>query len=183
MAEALAAHGARLAIAARTDTKAERASREIAELTGGECAPLTADVASEASVVQLGADVDRLFEGRLNIAVNCAGINVRNPIPPALAPTAASLAEHLGATSPDRVLDLILPGLRGLDAVAPGLGPDELARLARRDWLRGRPVAGPVAGVAEGIAPDGALLVRRRDGTLARLRAGTVELADGAVSP
>ena len=125
----------------------------------------------------------RWIGGTVGWVVIGVGINVRNPIPPALAPTAASLAEHLGATSPDRVLDLILPGLRGLDAVAPGLGPDELARLARRDWLRGRPVAGPVAGVAEGIAPDGALLVRRRDGTLARLRAGTVELADGAVSP
>jgi NAD(P)-dependent dehydrogenase (short-subunit alcohol dehydrogenase family) len=80
MADGLAAHGAKLAIAARTDEKARRAAGEIAERTGRACIPLTADLASEASVVQLGEQVDQLFEGRLNIAVNCAGINVRNPI-------------------------------------------------------------------------------------------------------
>jgi NAD(P)-dependent dehydrogenase (short-subunit alcohol dehydrogenase family) len=80
MADGLAAHGARLAIAARTGEKARRAAGELAERTGTTCFPLTADLASEESVLQLGEEVDRLFEGRLNVAVNCAGINIRNPI-------------------------------------------------------------------------------------------------------
>lgn len=111
------------------------------------------------------------------------GINVCNPIPADLAPSAVSLAERLPGATPDAVLDLVLPGLRGLDGVSPRLAEEELARLRRRDWLLGRPLRGGEAGVAEGIAADGALLVRRPDGSLALLRAGPVQLADPQPSP
>ncbi len=111
------------------------------------------------------------------------GINVRNPIEPGLADTATSLAELVGEATPDMVLNLILPGLRRLDAASALLHHEELAALARRDWLRGRPLASPIAGVAEGIAPDGAMRVRRPDGTRVELRAGTVQVARHDVSP
>jgi BirA family biotin operon repressor/biotin-[acetyl-CoA-carboxylase] ligase len=111
------------------------------------------------------------------------GLNLRNPVPEALAGGAASLGELLPDLTAEDVLDLVLPRLRGLDASAPRLGPSELDELARRDWLRGRCLAEPVAGVAEGIAPDGSLLVRTPDGRAAELRAGTVRVAEPGVSP
>jgi NAD(P)-dependent dehydrogenase (short-subunit alcohol dehydrogenase family) len=80
MAEALAEHGARVGVVARTEEKARSAARDIAACTGSDCTALAADFASEASVVGLGDQIDRLFDGRLNVAVNCAGINIRNPI-------------------------------------------------------------------------------------------------------
>lgn len=80
MAEGLASHGARICIVARQEEKARRAADAITELGGGACVACAADVESERSVLALGEAVDRAFEGRVNIAVNCAGINVRNPI-------------------------------------------------------------------------------------------------------
>jgi NAD(P)-dependent dehydrogenase (short-subunit alcohol dehydrogenase family) len=80
MAEGLAAHGARVCIVARAHAKARAAADEIGALTGSELDACDADLASEASVVALGEAVDRLFRGQLNIAINSAGINVRNPI-------------------------------------------------------------------------------------------------------
>jgi hypothetical protein len=64
-----------------------------------------------------------------------------------------------------------------VDAAAGSLTDDERGRWAARDWLLGRALAAPVAGAAAGLASDGALLVRRADGTTAAVRAGTVVLA------
>lgn len=111
------------------------------------------------------------------------GINVGNPVPAELAGTAIALGGALGAMTPEELLERLLPGLERLGAGGSTLGADELAALARRDWLRGRSLAAPVRGIAEGIAPDGALLVRGADGTLAELRSGPVELADRAATP
>jgi gluconate 5-dehydrogenase len=44
------------------------------------CLSCAADLASEASVKALGKTVDAMFDGKLNIAVNAAGINIRNRI-------------------------------------------------------------------------------------------------------
>ena len=41
----------------------------------------------------------------------------------------------------------------------------------------------PVEGWAEGIAPDGALRVRRDDGSLTLVSAGSVELAQSTPAP
>ena len=111
------------------------------------------------------------------------GLNVRNPIPPELAAKAAAMAEAVGDATPEGALELVLPALRALDLTRGQLGLEEEARIAERDWLRGRTLAAPVAGLALGIAPDGALRVRRLDGTAAELRAGTLELADPAAAP
>jgi NAD(P)-dependent dehydrogenase (short-subunit alcohol dehydrogenase family) len=80
MAEGLAAHGARVVVVARDLSKARTAAEAIGARTGAQMEACAADLASEASVVALGEAVDRLLDGRLNIAVNAAGINVRNPI-------------------------------------------------------------------------------------------------------
>jgi BirA family biotin operon repressor/biotin-[acetyl-CoA-carboxylase] ligase len=111
------------------------------------------------------------------------GLNVRNPIPPGLAAGAAAVAEAVADATPDGLLGLVLPALRGLDLSRGRLTPDEAARLADRDWLRGRALAAPVPGVARGIALDGALRVRGPDGATTEIRAGTVELADRLAPP
>ena len=80
MAESLAQHGASVCIAARTEEKARTIAAEIAARAGARCESCVADLAAEESVQALGATVDRLFGGRLNIAVNSAGVNVRNRI-------------------------------------------------------------------------------------------------------
>jgi NAD(P)-dependent dehydrogenase (short-subunit alcohol dehydrogenase family) len=80
MAEGLAAHGARVCVVARAEQKAREAADAISVAAGATCIACAVDVADEASVVGLGDAMDRLFDGRVNIALNCAGINIRNPI-------------------------------------------------------------------------------------------------------
>ena len=80
MAEGLAAHGATVCIVSRSEDKARAAAQTIATKTDGNCSSLAADVSDEASVKRLAVNLDRWFDGGLNIAVNAAGINVRNAI-------------------------------------------------------------------------------------------------------
>ena len=80
MAEGLSSHGASVCIVARSEEKARQAAEVVAVRSKGRCLACAADLTSEASVAALGDAVDRMFDGTLNIAVNCAGINVRNPI-------------------------------------------------------------------------------------------------------
>jgi NAD(P)-dependent dehydrogenase (short-subunit alcohol dehydrogenase family) len=80
MAEGLAAHGATVCVVARAGEKARAAAAAISARCGVECLSCAADVGQEESVKALGEQVDRLFDGRLNIAVNSAGVNMRNPI-------------------------------------------------------------------------------------------------------
>jgi hypothetical protein len=70
------------------------------------------------------------------------------------------------------VLWPVVAHLTPLAEGAGGLTSAELAAFARRDWLAGRVLAAPVPGVAAGIAPDGALRVRRPDGSVAEVRTG-----------
>jgi NAD(P)-dependent dehydrogenase (short-subunit alcohol dehydrogenase family) len=79
MAAGLADHGASVCIVARTREKAETSAALIAA-NGASCFPGVADVASESSIEALGDAVDRRFSGGVNVVVNCAGINIRNPI-------------------------------------------------------------------------------------------------------
>ncbi len=105
------------------------------------------------------------------------GLNVTNVAPVEL----AAIATHLATACPDltapALLSPVIEALRGVDAAAGPLTGEELARFARRDWLRGRDLEAPVAGTAGGLAADGGLLVRRPDGTTAAVRAGTVIMA------
>ncbi len=80
MAEGLAARGATVCIVARSLEKARETADAIAARSNGRCHAAAADLAREDSIVALGDTVDRVFGGKLNVAINCAGINVRNPI-------------------------------------------------------------------------------------------------------
>jgi hypothetical protein len=77
----------------------------------------------------------------------------------------------------------VVAALRVVDAAAGPLTDGEQARFAARDWLRGRALDAPVAGTAAGVADDGALLVRRADGTTVPVRAGSVAVRGEAPSP
>jgi hypothetical protein len=76
----LAAHGASVCIASRSDERARNAAATLAGRFGTPCGGCAADVASEEGVNRLRDHVTDLFGGRVNIAIDSAGINVRNPI-------------------------------------------------------------------------------------------------------
>lgn len=80
MATGLSAHGAAVCVVSRSEKKASRAALSISEETKGRCVGVSADVCEEDSLARLRDRLGDLFGGRLNIAVNSAGINVRNPI-------------------------------------------------------------------------------------------------------
>ncbi len=104
------------------------------------------------------------------------GVNVTNEIPAAVRATAIALSEDVPRVRLLDVLDRLVPPLTRLGAAAERLSEQECAAFAARDWLRGRPIRGPVAGHARGVRPDGALLVEReRD--IAVVREGHVETA------
>jgi BirA family biotin operon repressor/biotin-[acetyl-CoA-carboxylase] ligase len=100
------------------------------------------------------------------------GLNVRNQPPADTRRPGARLAEWRADLTVDEVLAALLAELHGLDAGGSTLGRQELAAWRRRDWLRGRTLRVPVAGLVEGIEADGALRVRRSDATLALIRSG-----------
>ena len=107
------------------------------------------------------------------------GVNVTNPIPEQLRATAVALVQLAPEATIDALLPEVLQRLRRPVAERERLDPDELDRLAARDWLRGRALRAPVPGRADGIAADGALLVRSGD-LVTPVRAGHVELAEAA---
>ena len=111
------------------------------------------------------------------------GLNVANPIPPELTAGAIRLADRLPGADPGALQAEVTARVRAVGAAGDRLGAGELAALQARDWLRGRRLQAPIAGVADGIADDGALLVRDRTGARRVLRAGTVELAQPSHTP
>lgn len=80
MAEGLAAHGANVCIVSRSEDRVRAAASAIAARFDGRCCARVADISDEDSVAGLRDAIGELFGGRLNIAVNSAGINVRHPI-------------------------------------------------------------------------------------------------------
>jgi BirA family biotin operon repressor/biotin-[acetyl-CoA-carboxylase] ligase len=111
------------------------------------------------------------------------GLNVGNLPPPGLETAATHLGAALPSLTAEDLVEPVVGALRAVDAAAGPLTGDEQARFAARDWLRGRALDAPVAGAAAGIADDGALLVRRDDGTTVPIRAGTVAVRGPARSP
>ena len=104
------------------------------------------------------------------------GINVANAVPPELVTTAVALNERVPSVRRIDVLDRLVPRLRGLGAGAAALTEAERAAFAGRDWLRGRTLSRPIAGVGSGLREDGALLVMvAAEGSIA-VREGHVEV-------
>jgi BirA family biotin operon repressor/biotin-[acetyl-CoA-carboxylase] ligase len=110
------------------------------------------------------------------------GLNVANAIPPEVAPVAARLAEVWPAVTPAALVGPVLRALRAVDTGSGPLRPEELLSFDQRDWLRGRRIAAPKAGLGLGIDADGALLVRAPDGTSATVRSGTIVLANSSTT-
>lgn len=80
MAEGLAARGATVCVVSRSEDKARAAAEAIAAQGAGRCWPCAADASSEASIDRLRDTLSARYDGKLNIAINSAGINTRNPI-------------------------------------------------------------------------------------------------------
>lgn len=133
-----------------------------------------------------GVLVEGVIQGdKVSAVIVGVGINVHTRVwDEAILPIATSVAMHAHAEGapPDRAT-LLADLLAAIDhdvglVAARGIGLVH-ARLERYDALRGRRVRGDgdePGGVAEGIDLEGRLLVRRDDGSLARLSAGEVHL-------
>jgi len=118
-----------------------------------------------------------LVEGRPQAGWAVLGIGVNAALDLELLPEELrGVAGTLGLAPRElpRALDELL---RALEARLSEPGDATLAALRERDALAGRPLRWEGgAGTGAGIAPDGALLVRRADGTLHQLAAGEVHL-------
>jgi biotin-(acetyl-CoA carboxylase) ligase len=67
--------------------------------------------------------------------------------------------------TPADIEPLVIEGVeRAAQATSHELANSERARFGQHDWLLGRSIAQPVAGVATGIDADGHLLVRQPGG-------------------
>lgn len=120
-------------------------------------------------------------DGGCDAVLGC-GINVNNP-PPSVDRPATSLAVHAGARVPrPQLLRLVVARLKGLMAVFDESGPGPLAEYwASYTRMVGRRVRVSSAGEAfegevVGVGEDLSLLVRRGDGSVARVVEGDVEL-------
>lgn len=102
------------------------------------------------------------------------GINVRNPLPAALAGQGARCDEWAPDVDLEALLPLVLEAVTRVAANAGPLDDAELAAFLRRDAIAGRHVREPVHGIASGVAPDGSLLVRDPAGHPRPVLAGLV---------
>jgi len=96
MAEALARAGARVVLVARDEQRLEQAVAVI-HAAGGRAAPVSADLADRAAAAQAAEAAEAVY-GEPDILVNCAGINLRPPMPElTLADWDATMAVNLTA--------------------------------------------------------------------------------------
>ncbi|ATJ81833.1 SDR family NAD(P)-dependent oxidoreductase [Halomonas beimenensis] len=109
MAEALAAAGARVVVAARR-REALEASVAAIEAEGGQAAALVADLADPAALEDVAQRAAEPF-GPVTILVNAAGVNLRQPIEEVdLASWQLTLQLHLG--TPFFLSRALVPGMR-----------------------------------------------------------------------
>ncbi len=80
MAKGLLAHGGRVCITSRSAETARARAAELAGRFDGRCCGFGVDIGDEGSVARLMDAVAGAFGGALNIVINSAGINIRNPI-------------------------------------------------------------------------------------------------------
>ena len=106
------------------------------------------------------------------------GLNVQNRVTDDLEAIAVSLAGLGIAPDFSALTDIVVAALRKLELNGGELSPSELRRFAARDYLRGRAIREPVAGIVQGLSADGALMVRPDTGPPMALRTGSVTLVD-----
>lgn len=100
------------------------------------------------------------------------GINVSNPLPVELQETAAAVGELVPGLRASDLAAPVIAAVRAAAAIVAPLDAGERARFAARDALAGRVLDAPMAGTADGVDPDGALRIRRADGTVNAVRVG-----------
>jgi BirA family biotin operon repressor/biotin-[acetyl-CoA-carboxylase] ligase len=105
------------------------------------------------------------------------GLNVRNELPAELYGTSSRLVDHGMTTDLQPLAQHVAQALLQAGDAAGPLSEAELGSLAERDWLLGRQLASPEEGRADGIQPEGALRVRRNDGSIVLVRAAPVDTA------
>jgi BirA family transcriptional regulator, biotin operon repressor / biotin---[acetyl-CoA-carboxylase] ligase len=98
------------------------------------------------------------------------GLNVRNPIPVEIRDSAVALVACGVETTAEALAAPLASVLAGVDLSSPLLSPAEVAEFTHRDWLLGRSVEAPRAGVASGIRADGALGILSPSGGLEYVR-------------
>ncbi|MFQ6045312.1 MAG: biotin--[acetyl-CoA-carboxylase] ligase, partial [Gemmatimonadales bacterium] len=103
------------------------------------------------------------------------GINVHGPMPEELAGDAVALSEVSDEITRVAVLEQLVPQLNGM-ADCETLSDEECVAYGARDWLRGRELLEPVAGLVQGVAADGTLLVEAHNG-VHRVSGGGVVVA------
>jgi BirA family transcriptional regulator, biotin operon repressor / biotin---[acetyl-CoA-carboxylase] ligase len=108
------------------------------------------------------------------------GLNVTNEVPDAVRETAANLAQRWPHLQPAALVEPVVTAIRAIDVRSARLDDSELRSFHALDWLAGRALTDPIAGVAEGVEADAALRVRQADGRLMLARTGTVALAESS---
>ena len=106
------------------------------------------------------------------------GINVANTLPVSVADTATRLRDHGIGLSAEQLAPQVAARVAAAGSNGSALSEPERRGFAEVDWLHGRRLLQPEAGVSEGISASGRLRVRRPTGELAEAL-GTVQL-DGA---
>lgn len=102
------------------------------------------------------------------------GINVTNEIPADLQDRATRLGTVAPGLQPDHLLAPMIAAIDGAAAHPDILSPAEVDAFHRRDWLLGRHLVEPIAGVADGVESDGRLRVITAAGAITHLRNGGV---------
>lgn len=100
------------------------------------------------------------------------GLNVTNTLPDDLRSSAIALAETHPAIRAGDLAIAVIEQLRSGAAITTPLADAEQSAFVTRDWLAGRALTSPAAGIADGVDPDGALRIRRADGTVEVVRVG-----------
>ncbi|MFN2316140.1 MAG: biotin--[acetyl-CoA-carboxylase] ligase [Gemmatimonadales bacterium] len=105
------------------------------------------------------------------------GINVANTVPDELTGVAVTLREVVPGATPEALADGLASAIATAAASGGPFRPSEMADFAARDYLSGRRLRAPLAGVASGVAATGELLVRDDHGVVHRVLEARVELA------
>ncbi len=80
MAQALVKNGSKVLIASRSEDNIQAKVQELNDPDKENCQGKVFDLKQEKSVNELAEHARLIFAGKMNIVVNCSGINVRNPL-------------------------------------------------------------------------------------------------------
>ena len=80
MAFGLLSSGCKVTLVGRTKHRVLSVAEELSNHFNGNCYGFEADISDEISIQGLVKHINSLYNGKLNIAINSAGINIRNPI-------------------------------------------------------------------------------------------------------